>query len=256
MNAKLPLYKEVVALCGDQHRNLGITASTSLAFASQATAIPLGVSEFFAAARHFPIVFSLSGLVAPLVVTGLRANENLYVNANGAWPEDVYGPAWLRRYPFLLTGPDGAPALNGDTAVLAVDMACDRINVTDPNRQRLFDDAGEPAELTRNIAAFCQQGVEEEARTRAFVQDLFDAGLLVPASRQVHLPGGAVRTVEGFHTIEPQRFRELPDATVTRWFRSGWLDAASNQITSQQNWGALGDRLVGRLRQAAAAPAA
>lgn len=256
MNSNPPLYRQVVALCGDQHRNLGVSATARLDFASQATTIPLGVSEFFAAARHFPIVFSLSGFVAPLVVTGLRANENLFVDSNGGWAAGIYIPAWLRRYPFLLTGSDGAPAIGLDAAVLSVDMACDRFSDSDPNRQRLFDDAGEPAALTREIAAFCQQGVEEEARTRAFVKDLYDAGLLTPASRQVHLPGGAVRTVEGFHSIDPQRFRELPDATVTRWFRSGWLDAASSQITSQQNWADLGDRLVGRLRQAAAAPAA
>lgn len=145
---------------------------------------------------------------------------------------------------------------DSNRAVQAVNMDCGRISATDHNRQQLFDGSGDPTDLTRNIASFCEQEVEEEVRTKTFVKDPCCAGVLVSASRQVQLPRGAVRTVKRCHTIAPGAFRKFKDGIVIRWFRSGWLEAAPSQITSQQNTGAPGNRLVAGLQQAAAATAA
>lgn len=109
----LPLYNEVVALCGDRHRLLGLTGPMSFNFAAHATTIPLGVSEFAIAATCFPIVFAVNEHPMPLAVVGLRDGENLFVDDQGRWTGDNYVPGWLRRYPFIatsLTGYDGHPS--------------------------------------------------------------------------------------------------------------------------------------------------
>ncbi|MFC0282218.1 SapC family protein [Camelimonas abortus] len=247
-----PLYHQLTPLCADQHRQLGLLPASDVAFAREATAIPVGVSEFAAIGRHLPIVFAGSGVLSPVVITGLRPGENLLVDGAGRWLGGVHVPGWLRRYPFLLAWPDGA----GADPVLAVDMACSRISDSAPARQRLFDDSGEAAALAREAAAMCAGAHDEEQRTLAFVQALQEEKLLVPGRREYAFPGGATRTVDGFLTIDAAALRRLPDAVATRWFRSGLLDAALMQTLSQQCWPLLGELLLARVGRAAQGEAA
>lgn len=248
----LPLYTDVVALCGDRHRTLGLSGPMSFEFSARATAVPLGVSEFAVAAAHFPIVFAVTGRPTPLAVVGLRDGENLYVNAAGQWEADTYVPGWLRRYPFITTQLDEPGGQGAAAPVLAFDPSCTMLDETGPNRHRLFNDEGAPTEFTLKIGAFCQQGVEEEARTRAFTQALHAAGVLRPDRQEIILPGGAVRVVDGFLTLDPVAFRSLTDNTVVSWFRNGWLDVGASVIASQQNWARLGNRLLKRFAQSQA----
>ena len=43
----------------------------------------------------------------PAALLGIRDNENLYVEENGAW-NAKYLPAFVRRYPFVFSSDDGA----------------------------------------------------------------------------------------------------------------------------------------------------
>jgi len=63
--------------------------------------VPLLASEFFEAAREYPIVFARgeAGPV-PAALLGLREAENLYVDNAGKW-DARYIPAFVRRYPFV-----------------------------------------------------------------------------------------------------------------------------------------------------------
>ena len=228
-----PFYQRPIALCGDAHRYCGLVPRVAFSYVSKSTAVPLGVGEFFSAARHYPIVFSPGSQPIPLVVTGLFEGRNLFVDDKGDWRADHYVPGYLQRYPFLLRSGAG-PA----SAILLIDEACDRFvnSRTHRRAERLFDDDGNATALTKEATSLCIAAYHEEARTTAFARALHDAGLLVASHVQLSLRNGQTQTVQGFSLLDNKAYRALPSATLLYWFSLGWLDAIALQIASQQNW--------------------
>ena len=55
----------------------GLTSPKGYEFAKGAVAVPIGISEFPLAARHYPIVFDATDLV-PVVVLGVKGGTNLF----------------------------------------------------------------------------------------------------------------------------------------------------------------------------------
>jgi hypothetical protein len=100
---QLPLfYKNLTLLQKDQHADFGLRTRTELGFARTTHAVPLTVDEFAAAQKHFPIVFGSGEGAVPLALVGLQEGQNLFVGEDGTWAPNVYIPAYIRRYPFLL----------------------------------------------------------------------------------------------------------------------------------------------------------
>ena len=231
-------YQRPIALCGDAHRYHGLLRRGEFSFTKNSLAIPLGVGEFFPAARHYPIVFSPGPQPVPVVITGLFEGRNLFVDGKGSWLADHYVPGYLRRYPFLLrSGAGGGP----ESAILVIDEACDRFvdSRRDRRAERLFDDAGNAAALTKQVTSLCVASYHEEVRTTAFARALHDAGLLVASHVQFSLTNGQKQTVQGFSLVDNKAYRSLPGATLSHWLSLGWIDAIALQIASQQNWNLL-----------------
>ena len=65
------------------------------AFTAGAHIVPLLVTEFAPAALCYPIIFMGQDKM-PVAVTGVNANENLFVDAHGAYAADAYLPAYVR----------------------------------------------------------------------------------------------------------------------------------------------------------------
>src|SRR5882672_5531461 len=126
-------YGEIVPLRKD-HR-VRLSAGAIPAFCRSLNAIAISAAEFVAAARDYPIVFmTLDGgkSFAPVAVTGLDAQTNLFVDAAGEWDRTAYLPAFVRRYPFCLSKlyVDGVP--QGERVV------CVAAECVDPGGEALF----------------------------------------------------------------------------------------------------------------------
>ncbi|RVA88736.1 SapC family protein, partial [Mesorhizobium sp. M7A.F.Ca.CA.004.01.1.1] len=152
----MPLfYSRPEALNPARHGSLGLTARSDFGFARSAHAIPVVASEMPAAMRSYPIVFIGPGK-APVIITGVRQNENLFVGAEGKWTAPHYIPAYVRRYPFILAeDPTSAGRLT-----LCVERASDRIvdQLLAPSRDDKilpFFTGNEPTEATKQALAFC-----------------------------------------------------------------------------------------------------
>ena len=101
---QLPVfYRDVVALSRERHKGWYIDPEQGYSFAASSNSVYVAASEFVVAAREFPIVFArdAGGGLAPAVLLGLRANENVVVDEEGRWLTN-YVPAYVRRYPFIL----------------------------------------------------------------------------------------------------------------------------------------------------------
>lgn len=241
----LPLfYKDPVLLRFEEHGDVGLAPVRDFAFAREAFAIPLSIGEFAVAQRHYPIVFAMDEQASALALVGIRQNENLFVEPDGSWKIGTYVPAYVRRYPFIVTEtPDKAQQL------LAVDRGSDRYaaSATDrPEAERVFDAEGQPTAMAQSAMAFCHAYHADHAATVAFGQALVAAKLLTPYHAQFRLPNGSEHQVNGFYAVDEKAFRVLSAKTVADWHAKGWLDRVTFHLASLQNFQGLLDLQVAR----------
>ncbi len=109
-----------------------------VSFAADTPFVPIVVGELAASARSYPIVFA-AGNAQPIAVLGLE-RANLFVT-NGAWAEDAYLPAYVRRYPFGFIA-----TANPERFALAIDGASDRVVRTGETASRCSTRTSNPAQ--------------------------------------------------------------------------------------------------------------
>lgn len=221
--SRLPLfYREPQPLSSTIHAGWRLKDG-DVSFASETACVPIVASEFTPASRHFPIVFAAEDN-SPVAVLGLE-QRNLFVTA-GTWDENVYVPAYVRRYPFgfiSIDGPDGF--------VLAIDAASDRVVRSGNDGTALFEN-GKPSPLTQQALAFCGAFQAEAAETRAFCNALDAAGLLVERRADAVLPDGRRFGLTGFRVADVEKLDKLEDAVVVDWYRKGWLALVHAHLAS------------------------
>lgn len=227
----LPLfYRDPQPLSAAQHGAWRLKDG-DVAFAAETPFVPVVVSEIAAAARCYPVVFSAGEGAQPVAVLGLE-QRNLFV-ADGRWADEVYVPAYVRRYPFGFIA-----TVNPDGFALAVDAASERLAPSGEEGAALFD-GGQPTQLTQDAMAFCNAFQGEAAATRAFGEALRAQDLLIDRRADVTLPDGRKLGLDGFQIIDTERFAKLDEAVVLDWHRRGWLALVHLHLASLERFGAL-----------------
>lgn len=216
---QLPLlYKELVPLNSRQHGGWRSRTTEKATWLAKQHAIPLTVDEFAQAQRHFPIIFSAGPNAVPLALMGLDQGVNVFVGDDGAFLDQVYIPAYARRYPFLLAR---LPGENGDLS-LCLDPTTDLVGEF-VDGVPLFEDDN-PSESCKAALDFCEQFEISGQKTEHFVAQLEERALLIDGEVTIHIPGEAKPFVyRGFRMVDEARLREV-DATVLRaWIENGML---------------------------------
>lgn len=232
----LPLfYSRPEALNPVRHGSLGLAARNDFSFTCQAHAIPVVASEMPAAMRSYPIVF-IGPAKAPVIITGLRQNENLFVEASGKWLEPHYIPAYVRRYPFILADDAGSGRLT-----LCVDRASERVAEVSSGAGKVapFFNASEASEASRQALAFCNQFQIDFNTTRAMVEKIDAHGLFAPRQSTVTLEGGEVLNVTDFQVIDEPAFNKLSDEAFLDLRKSGALGLVYCHLASSNSWTSL-----------------
>jgi hypothetical protein len=185
-------------------------------FATGTNAVPVMLSEFAAAMRHYPLVFA-GDVAAPVAVLGLEG-RNLFVE-DGGWVPDVYVPAYVRRYPFLSMAIESP-----ENFVLAIDGASDRFltDEGDDEGAALFE-AEAPSAFTRQMLGFCEAFRNDQAATLAWAAAMKAAGVLDSRHAAVTLPKGRQLTFGGFQVVDAGKLAALEDSVILEWHRKGWL---------------------------------
>lgn len=232
--AQNPLfYHKPTLLRFNEHGQLGLRPEVDYRFAATAAAIPLVATEFAQAQRHYPIVFSSNDAAMPLAVTGLTAERNLFVDAEGAWTAGCHVPGYVRRYPFIGMAPE-----NGGTTMLGLDTASARVSddAARDGAERLFAPDGTATPAGSAAMAFCDAYAVEHERTRRFADALMAHALLADRSVRINSPDGAEHVVQGFRLIDEASFRALPAEVVAEFHANAWLDLIVLHLASQANW--------------------
>ncbi len=250
--AEVLFYERPVPLNREGHKDLRIRPMNNVAFAAKAHSVPLTVAEFGPAARDYPILFGGNTLeeAGPLAMLGLNQSENAFVDGEGQWAPNVYIPAFVRRYPFVLAEkPEGT---EGDDFTVFLDEAYPGFGTEEG--ERLFNEDGSDTETLKNAVQFLGEFQEHVKRTQAFTKRIRELDLLESRTIQIKNPdGGNALTINGLFVVSEERLRKL-DATVAHELLAdgslGWIYA---HLLSMSNV----DRLIQRVEahRTAAEPA-
>ena len=217
--ANLPLfYKQVVPLNHADHGNYHARKTDKAEWMANQHAIPLTVEEFPAAQRFYPIVFSVGDNPVPLGLMGMSEGINVFVDEEGALREDVYVPAYARRYPFILARlrPDA------DELSLCFDPQCNLIGEFEDGEPLFIGD--EPSEHIQNTLKFCEQFEIAGNKTNAFMAELIKHDLLMDGELSFQRDGDENPMVyRGFKMVNQEKLRELRGDILRSWNQNGML---------------------------------
>jgi hypothetical protein len=224
----MPLfYKSVVALDRNAHARLRVRDPDNFLFTANAPLLPLLTAEFAPIAREYPIVFmNDEGTIIPVALTGMPQGKNLFLNEKGLW-DARYVPAYVRRYPFVFV--ETAP----EQFTVCIDSTSSLLN--EKEGTPLFESNGEPSAGLQATIKRLGEYQRVMGLTRAFMQRLADAKLLMEANAKADLPDGRSFVWRGFWVVDETRFRDLPEATLKDWFASGELGLIYAHLLSLGN---------------------
>lgn len=236
MAKQLLIYERAVPVTFSEHRDVSVKAGVGYAFAREVNSVPLMSVEFDLACVEYPIVFSGEGRdVMPAALVGIRDNENLHVDENGAWL-GKYIPAFVRRYPFVFSSDDGA------TFTLCVDEQFPGVNRKGVG-ERLFDAEGSRTQYLQGVLNFLQAYQTQFEATRAFCHRLVDLDLLEAMQAQFQLRTGERISLGGFMAVNRDRLKALPGDALGQLAVSGDLDLIYAHLYSQRNFTPTAERL-------------
>ena len=256
--AELLFYEKPVPLNRAEHKELRMKGLSHMKFAMNTHSVPLTGAEFGVAARDLLIVFAGSEVAnaGPVALLGLRQNENLYVDAQGQWDQNIYVPAFVRRYPFVLgEKPQGQ---DGSDFTVYLDEQFEGFNSAEG--QRLFNEDGTDTELLTNAVGFLSEFQQNIERTRWFMKQLVKHDLLEARNVQLRknddTDENAGITLNGLFMVNEEKVRALDEKVTLEFLREGVFGWIYAHLLSLTNIDRLAQRLNVREQAEAAAAAA
>lgn len=222
--APMPLlYRRPEILNAPQHGALTLKPTGKFGFAAKVNCVPVVLEEMSKLVAHYPVIFTTGEEPLLMAATGLRNDENLYVDAEGTWEPETYIPAYVRRYPFILTEmPDKKFALAAETGDADFFSA---------GGAPLFAD-GKPTQVAADAFRFCDSFQKSFEETREFCKAIRDAGLLEPKTCTVTLPNSQPFNLSGFSVVNAKALDEIDNHHANEWRKRHWLGAVYLHLAS------------------------
>lgn len=224
----LPLfYNELTPLSSTLHADWKARRIDSAPFLANVHAVPLTVEEFALAHRFYPIIFSAGPDPVPLALMGLNEGVNTFVDEGGKLVSDVYVPAYVRRYPFMLARlrPDS------DELSLCFDPTTEAVGAFEEG-DLLFDGA-EPSQTTKDILGFCEKFEQAGMQTAAFMRELIEHKLLMDGEVAIQPEDAAQPFIyRGFQMVSEDAVRDLRGDVLRKMNQSGLLPMIYSHLFS------------------------
>lgn len=233
------LYEQPELLTRSDHGGLGLSAvDRPFDFVRTIRAAPLVSLEFSSAQKDYPVVFSDTGIPAPLAVLGVVDDVNLFVDESGNWERPHYIPSYIRCHPIsFASGPNDQLAVVIDRAAAAVSERPD-----EP-----FFDGDRLTEKMQRRVDFCAAYNLERKRTKAFCSRLKELDLFSGHQVTYQARGsGEDRPVGTYVAIDVEKLGKLDMETIRDLHADGSLSAIYAHVFSLENWNRLMDRRAAR----------
>lgn len=202
-------YTNPIPLDKQAHKNYKLKKLDSYSYAQDSNSLPVAGFEFFEASRSFPIFFVKNkeqGYI-PIAILSLRKKGH---ELGPIW-KDVYVPAYVRRYPFVLSS-DGT---------VMFDEAAPQLQ--EEEGEALFTEEGELTQSMTDIVNFLKTVDDGYRQTEEFVKALVEKDVVEPFKGQIKTADGAINLGD-LHVINEKKLHEaLSDQDVTEWFKKGWI---------------------------------
>ena len=149
---------------------------------------------------------------------GLNEGVNVFVDADGSVSENIYIPAYVRRYPFLLA----RLTPESEELSLCFDPTSDLLGEFEDGRP-LFE-GDQASELTKGLLEFCEQFEQAGMKTQAFVEELEKHKLLMDGEVAIQQDGvDAPFVYRGFQMIDQTKLRDIRGDVLRNWNQNGLL---------------------------------
>lgn len=227
----LPLfYKKVVPLNKNEHGELYVEPVTSYKHTKGTNSVYIAAVEFLKACKEYPIVFgnSSDGSIFPVVLLGLKNNQNLYLGKKGEWLAD-YIPAYVRRYPFILATNAG----DGNTFAVCIDESYSGFN-KDKKGQRLFTDKGEETALMKQSVEFLKEYQNHIQITGLFCNKINELSLVEPMKANIE-KSGKKQILGGFMCVNRSKLQALAPDKLSELMKSDQLELIFAHLNSLTN---------------------
>ena len=241
MSSIQPLfYKKIVPLNKEQHKSLYIEPVEGYSFSRNTNSLYIAAIEFPRVAPEYPIVFGKDkqNIVFPVVLLGLRANQNLYVNDEGKWSAN-YIPAYARRYPFILAVPGSS---TGSQFTVCIDEGYAGFN-TAKEGQRLFDEKGNESPILKQAVDFLKDYQAHVELTTAFCKNLVMLDLLEPVQANFKMKSGQNYSVGGFQCVSREKLKKLGPDKLAELVKSDQMELIYAHLFSLNNVNTLMNKL-------------
>lgn len=249
-------YQRPVLLDRVAHRQARVNMrNVDFAFTRKTNSVPITALEFGRAATEFPIVFAgpSPDRLMPVVVLGMRNEENLFVNAEGKWT-GVYVPAFIRRYPFVLAERNNAqdlsvcvdtafPGWNDPRTASGSAENGSPMHEAAPSGEALFDQEGAETPFLKNVLEFLGQYQGNIRQTQMFVQKLNELNLLVGREIRARDAANQPLALRGFFAVDEAKLNALGDEQISQLYRQGFLGLVLAHLISLGNIARLEMRL-------------
>ena len=219
-NQGLPLfYNSIEPINLDQHGKMKVRGITSMPELGRTHAVPLTVDEFTLVQRHYPIVFSIGDKPIPIALMGLNEGVNVFLDDDGrALDPNLYIPAYMRRYPFLLA----RIRPESDELSLCFDPSAGAVG--DFSEGEALFDGEQPSPATLAILEFCEQFEAAGQRTAAFMEDLAKSNLLMDGEVAIQPEGYDQPFVyRGFRMVDEEKLRDMRGDELRKMNQNGML---------------------------------
>jgi hypothetical protein len=237
VSTQLLIYGDVQPVNKQRHAGWSVKAGNQFGFAQGVNSVPLMAVEFPNAAEEYSIVFAGEGdNLLPVVLMGVREDENLYVDSDGGWSAK-YIPAFVRRYPFVFSSAD-----DGATLTLCIDEGFEGCN-EEGRGERLFDAEGEQTQYLNSVLDFLKEYQAHYQRTKSFAKKLVELDLLEPMGAQFTTPAGEKRTVTGFQAINRDKLKALSPDKFSDLAKTDELELIYLHLQSMRNFSKMLDKV-------------
>lgn len=226
----LPLfYNALEPLSSGAHGNLKARTAQSAPFLTKVHAVPLTVDEFVVCQRFYPIIFSVGDNPVPLALMALNEGMNVFIDDEGKPRGELYIPAYVRRYPFMLARlrPDA------EELSLCFDPTSDLVGEFEEG-ESLFD-GDRPSEVTTGLLKFCEEFELSAQKTNAFMQELKESKLLIDGEVAIQTTDDAAPFVyRGFQMVADEKLREMRGDELRKMNQNGMLPLIMAHLFSLQ----------------------
>lgn len=216
--AQMLFYQNPIPLDKQKHADISLKRQENYNFAAEVNSVPVAGFEFFECSRHFPVFFfkNTTDNFVPLALLSLRKTGH---DLGEKW-EDSYVPAYVRRYPFMLS----------DEGMVIIDGEAEHFKSSEGDK--LFQGEGEPTDALKEIVGFLQSLDKGYKATEEFCAVLKEKDLLKNSDRSVRINESAIN-LNDLYVIDEKKMHEvLSEQEVNEWFKKGWLAWAHAHLHS------------------------